>query len=422
MFIEKRWVIFFILVISLFAYYSFEGNAGAVSCECADNTYCELLYGLGSTCEVNSDCSSEPPENQGTCTDPNGGGPDPDQCECVSGTNRGIGWECGFGEYCEEGKGDCETQPLQDGMCSLCPNDPVCPGDEPDNLVCCADAGSIEFGECSRQGKILWRGQPYQWCLGSCEYAYTLEEACSGSTPFCYNGGCQSNPERHLTCNAAKQCVSVPGSGDDACSFNSDCYSCAISNVQITPNCGVDGCSAGETVTLTATYTGADCRTYGKHLQVNAVGGDCSVHYQGGDVSGVYNSANLLFTGTNSGAITGTWTVRSAIDTSCEGERVFATQAELWDGLPGQSSVMISQRTSASGDFTFSGTQTSSSCNDETGWVTRDIIHKGPSQMKCVDNLIGCVRSSDGDSLYDQYCDTDNTIAYIGISYTVGPQ
>ena len=404
-----------VLVISFLIGFSDDVDSGPLACECWEDADCvNLGYDPWYECEVQDGCSGgrDPP---GACVDPYGGEPPGDMCECIAGPYRGLGYpfECGTGFYCQEGYGECEPNPpLQDGMCVGCPNSPICPADEkPDNLVCCGNAGleDIEFGVCqdpNPETDSLWRGEPYQWCFGGCEYSWSLEDICSGNTPYCYNSGCQAEPpggDTHKECRN-RQCTIVNGPGTNECFGNLNCWDCTISNVRISDNCGVDGCEYLDTITITADYSGVDC-PLGKHLQVNAAGGDCSLEYAGRDISGVYNTVlgNLEFI---DGTVTGLWRVdRDPTSTDCSGETVSATQARLHLGRPGGS--VISNLAPASGSFNFIGESEFEACSDYAGWVTKDVEHKGPQEMECTDVLIGCVRDSDSDDLYDEYCSSE---------------
>lgn len=122
---------------------------------------------------------------------------------------------------------------------------------------------------------------------------------------------------------------------------------CALESVSIAPNCGSDSrCSTGETVSMSAGYSGACPAT--SYLQIDARDDNslCRIEGTGGQMSGMQAICR-------SSPCTGTWTIPT-VPLACKGMTVNARAAGVWkNGFPGEPGVEQFATSPASGQFVF---------------------------------------------------------------------
>ncbi|MFH1978231.1 MAG: Ig-like domain-containing protein [Candidatus Aenigmatarchaeota archaeon] len=161
-----------------------------------------------------------------------------------------------------------------------------------------------------------------------------------------------------------------------ACNFDGgDCESqnqggtsdsCELTSASITPNCGSDGCSQGETVTLRGTITGDSSNV--DNFQIDGYGSTCEISYTGGEytgnvVDGMNCDVNPSATDTE---VSCTWTVPEINMpelAGCAGETIQPIAAALRVGGPPGSQSTIPPKgltTNVQGSFTFADSSSSS--------------------------------------------------------------
>jgi hypothetical protein len=121
---------------------------------------------------------------------------------------------------------------------------------------------------------------------------------------------------------------------------------CDLTSVSLSPNCGGDGCSEGESISVSAAYSGGDCPNPA-YLVVNADDGDdCLIQYSGGDMVGIHTTC------TSGGCVS--WSIPS-IASDCSGEIISPQTGLLYrDSYTGE---LVNDTTddgdTSSGSFTF---------------------------------------------------------------------
>jgi len=148
--------------------------------------------------------------------------------------------------------------------------------------------------------------------------------------------------------------VSIPGTGGSVTrtvtyvlQVDASPPACTLTSASITPVCSGGSsanCEAGETITMTGTYTG-DCSA-ADFFQIDASGTGCNIQYTSGDISGISDSTITV----SGGVVTGSWIIPS-IPSTCAGKTVTAGSAALYDGGPPGTGTWLTS-SSASGSFT----------------------------------------------------------------------
>ena len=107
--------------------------------------------------------------------------------------------------------------------------------------------------------------------------------------------------------------------------------SCVLLSASIT-NCAGGTCEPGETVSMSASFSGTCTSDANTYFQIDAKSADglCDLQFSGGDLSGI-TSINPTISGTT---YTGTWTV-PPIAPDCSGRTIYAYASRIWSGQPG---------------------------------------------------------------------------------------
>ena len=127
---------------------------------------------------------------------------------------------------------------------------------------------------------------------------------------------------------------------------------CNLVSASVTANCAGGAsadCEAGETITMSGTYTGT-CAASLFQIDAKSADATCDIQYNGGDMSGVWDSSITLTGGAVANAV---WTI-PPVAADCAYKTVSAYAAALWNGLPG-SGMWIDGAETVSGSFKFAG-------------------------------------------------------------------
>ncbi len=394
MFVEKRWVIFF-LVIALFTFTIIKVDAGA------------RCTGSGGSCLNTNYCNSLPscftyllPNGDEVCA----GGTyscdsisDKTLCEAVSCTWEDTGGGGGGREMCPADRCIVDT---------ILIDFPVIGSAERDYAYgsCSSSARSSEY--CN----LVSHDECSTFSCGGIDHVCTFNHKFHAAAGWYWYNPNELRETDFCSDGLDNDCDGDTDEDDSDCGGSDDYCELRGVTTDIT-GCSGGVCKSGDRVIIRGSVSGNGC-TSATRFQVNFIGDDCEVSYQGGDLSGVHGIPSIVGSG-----VSATWTVPVVIGTQCEGETVTAQAAELWDGAP----LMLSRTTDVRGTITFEGTASYTPCSSASGWKTKDTTH-----AYCTNNLVGCVRDREGEfspltlGLYDQYCDTDNTIKNIQIGYVGG--
>jgi len=125
---------------------------------------------------------------------------------------------------------------------------------------------------------------------------------------------------------------------------------CGIVSADLSPNCGGDACSVGESIYLNATLNGSRSCANATVFQIDGFSDDCSIEFTGGDISGLWDNVTITSPYT---WVTGEWVI-STIPDQCAGDNISAGYSSLWTQDPGTSTkVSQSPSPNATGWFIF---------------------------------------------------------------------